>query len=102
MITRGKFDSRGSPNCPSRPEFADRIAAEILKVARARYATPECRNLAIGHAVLALEEMLDRLGNPARPAICPKSAQESRPATRRKAEQFLNRVKKQRAQAPRV
>jgi hypothetical protein len=34
----------------AKPHLADRIAKEILKVSRAHYATPECRNVAAGHA----------------------------------------------------
>jgi hypothetical protein len=34
----------------AKPHLADRIAVEILKVDRASYRTPECRNVAIGHA----------------------------------------------------
>jgi len=45
----------------AKPELADRIAAELLKVEKARYKTPECRNVAIGHAIAALEEFFEHL-----------------------------------------
>jgi hypothetical protein len=45
----------------AKPELADRIATEILKVEKARYKTPECRNVAIGHAITALEGFCERI-----------------------------------------
>jgi len=76
----------------AKPHLADRIAGQILHVERASYATPECQNVAIGHAIRSLgrffpavkrkgpvlEFVRRQLGNP-------------RPATRRKAQQFLKR-----------
>jgi hypothetical protein len=70
--------------------LAERIAAEVLKVARARYRTPECRNVAIGHAILALGSILPLLGDPALAVkFVRKQTRNARPATRKKAEQFL-------------
>jgi hypothetical protein len=70
--------------------LAERIAAEVLKVARARYRTFECRNVAIGHAILALGSILPLLRDSA-PAVqfVRKQTRNSRPATRKKAQQFL-------------
>ena len=70
--------------------LAERIAAEVLKVARAPYRTPECRNVAIGHAILALGGIMPLLRNPA-PAVqfVRKQTRNARPATRKKAQQFL-------------
>ncbi len=60
---------------------------------RARYRTPECRNVAIGHAILALGDFFDLLDNP-RPVLrfVRNQIQNSRRATRNKAEQFLKRA----------
>ena len=41
------------------PDLADRIKDEILKVQKAKYKTPECRNVAIGHALTALNSFYD-------------------------------------------
>src|SRR5262249_1465676 len=65
MITAANAIQGGARIAQARPEFADRIAGEILKVTRARYQTPECRNVAIGHAISALGEMLPLLRDPA-------------------------------------
>lgn len=40
-----------------RPDLADRVLAAILKVEKATYETPECRRVAIGQTLTALEEM---------------------------------------------
>jgi hypothetical protein len=50
----------------ARPELAERIAAEILKVETASYElrgcpSPECRNVAIAHALSALGVMFESL-----------------------------------------
>lgn len=47
----------------AKPYLADEIAKAILKVEKARYATRECRNVAIGHAITALDEFFPSLLN---------------------------------------
>ncbi len=73
----------------AKPHLSGRIANEILKVRRARYATPECRHIAIGHAIQALDRFFEHIPYK-RPVLAfVKSQQESpRPATRRKAQKF--------------
>jgi hypothetical protein len=90
MITAANVIQGGARIAQAKPHLAERIAAELLKVARARYQTPECRNIAIGHAILALGSILSLLRNPA-PAVqfVRKQTRNARPATRKKAEQFL-------------
>lgn len=41
----------------AKPHLAPRIVTRILRVERNKYATTECRNIAIGHALRALEEL---------------------------------------------
>jgi hypothetical protein len=74
----------------ARPELADRIARAILKVEHASYARPECRNVAIGHAIQAFARIRALLTRK-RPVIDFVRLQldNPRPATRRKAERFL-------------
>jgi len=92
MITAANVIRGGSRIARAKPNLADRIAREVLKVARARYQTPECRNVAIGHAVLALAEFIDLIRDSA-PVLrfVRKQLKNPRPATRRKAERFLKR-----------
>jgi hypothetical protein len=90
MITAANVIQGGARIAQAKPHLAERIAAEVLKVARARYQTPECRNVAIGHAILTLGGILPLLRNPA-PAVqfVRKQTRNARPATRKKAQQFL-------------
>ncbi len=90
MITAATVIQGGARIAQAKPHLADKIAREILKVAQARYQTPECRNVAIGHAILALGECFDLLQAPD-PVLRFVRGQRrsSRPATRKKAEHFL-------------
>jgi len=90
MITAANVIQGGARIAQAKPHLADRIAAEVLKVAKARYRTPECRNVAIGHAILALGDLLPVLCHPARVVqFVRRQTRNSRPATRKKAEHFL-------------
>ena len=90
MITAANVIQGGTRIAQAQPHLADRIAAEMLKVAKARYQTAECRNVAIGHAIVALGAILPLLHHPA-PAVdfITKQTRNRRPATRKKAEHFL-------------
>ena len=76
----------------AKPHLARAIAGRILDVENAAYATPECRNVAIGHAVRALDRIFEIAGE--RNAILRfvrRQADNPRPATRAKAETFLRK-----------
>jgi len=90
MITAANVIQGGARIAQAKPHLADRIAAEVLKVARARYRTAECRNVAIGHAILALGNLLPLLRHPAAVVrFVRRQTRNPRPATRKKAEHFL-------------
>jgi hypothetical protein len=93
MITAATVIRGGARIAAAKPHLADLIAAEVLKVDRARYHSRECRNVAIGHAILALGDLFEMLEHPA-PALrfVRKQIRNSRPATRKKAEEFLKGV----------
>jgi hypothetical protein len=90
MITAANVIQGGARIAQAKPHLADRIAGEMLKVARFRYQTAECRNVAIGHAIVALGAILPLLRHPA-PAVdfVRRQKRNRRPATRKKAEHFL-------------
>jgi len=92
MITAGNIIASAPRIALARPLWADPIAVEVLKVARARYQTAECRNVAIGHAILALDGLFDLLSDKA-PALrfVRHQLKNSRNATRAKAGQFLKK-----------
>ena len=93
MITAAHVIKGGARIARAKPDLADRIASEILKVAQARYQTPECRNVAVGHAIAALGNFFDLLNHP-EPVLrfVRKQTRNSHPATRKKAQQFLGQV----------
>ena len=76
----------------AKPYLADKIARHILHVERATYRTPECRNVAIGHAIRALEQFFGAIEDKrAVQMFVSRQVGNSRPATRRKAQQFLRK-----------
>jgi hypothetical protein len=90
MITAANVIQGGARIAQARPGMADRISAKILRVGAARYQTPECRNVAIGHAIVALGTILPLLRRPAAVVrFVRKQLKNSRPATRKKAEKFV-------------
>jgi len=90
MITAANVIQGAARIAQTNPRWADRIAAEVLKVARARYQTAECRNVAIGHAIVTYGAILPLLRRPA-PVVrfVRRQARSPRPATRKKALQLL-------------
>ena len=74
----------------AKPHLVDRIVPRIMGVECAEYATPECRNVAIGHALRALEELARLL--PDRRGVRLFAARQlgnPRAATSAKARKFL-------------
>lgn len=79
----------------AKPHLVRRILLRIMRVERVEYATPECRNVAIGHALRALEQLADLL--PDRRVLRLFAARQlgnPRPATSAKARRFLKARKK--------
>jgi hypothetical protein len=75
-----------------KPALAGKIAARILAVEQAVYATPECRNLAIGHAIECLGRLMPlNIEKSAIQAFVCRQAENPRPATRNKAAKFLRK-----------
>jgi hypothetical protein len=73
----------------AKPHLAKRITRAILRVERAAYPTPECRNVAIGHALRAFDVL------PPTRAIrgfARRHLANPRPATAAKAAQLLRRI----------
>ena len=74
----------------AKPHLVKRIVPRIMRVEHAEYATPECRNVAIGHALLALEDLAGLL--PDRRGVRLFAARQlgnPRAATSAKARRFL-------------
>lgn len=76
----------------AKPNLADRIAGEIIKVDGASYRTAECRNVAIGHAIASLSRFFPQIRRPAKVlAFVRAQVSNTRPSTRAKAEKFLRK-----------
>ena len=76
----------------AKPYLAPGIAARILAVERASYATAECRNVAIGHAIRAFDQIFDAAGGQREVLrFVNRQTENPRPATRAKARRFLRK-----------
>ncbi len=98
MITAANVIVGAARVAQARPEWADRIAGEILKVSGAHYATSECRNVAIGHAITSFGQFYKLLENP---GVVERFVRDQlknpRHAVQRKAEAFLKRSMRKQA-----
>jgi hypothetical protein len=70
MITAGNTIGSSVVIAKSKPALTQKIAHEILKVEKADYLidgkpSPECRNVAIGHAIDVFEKLYDQIANKA-------------------------------------
>lgn len=95
LITAANAIRGAAAIASAKPHLAGEIARRILAVEGATYATPECRNVAIGHALTALGEIGPALPDPsAVRRLAARQTANPRPATRRKAEQLARRFTK--------
>ena len=76
----------------AKPRLTDTIVKELLKVSRARYRTPECRHVALGQVIDALDQVFDRIEDK-EPVIrlVKRQLKSPRNATRKKAQRFVKR-----------
>lgn len=73
----------------AKPRLADRIGVALLGVSRARFETPECKNIAVGKAIEALAACYEHLTDKAAARrFVRRQLRNPRPATRKKAERF--------------
>src|SRR5437870_1273318 len=63
MITAANVIKGATVIAVAKPYLAERIAAHLMRVEKAGYATPDCLNVAIGHALQALEKLKGLLGD---------------------------------------
>lgn len=98
MIGAANAIAGGAVIAQSKPHLARIVAQCILRVEHAEYATPECRNVAIGHALRALERLSPLLPERATVrAFAARQTRNPRPATRRKAERLVRLLEKGKA-----
>jgi hypothetical protein len=76
----------------AKPHLANMIARRILEVERASYAAAECRNVAIGHAIRALDQFFTAIDDKSSvQRFISRQVKNRRPATRSKAKSFLKK-----------
>lgn len=76
----------------AKPQLVDRIVDRILQVEKGRYRTAECRNVVLGHAIDALDPLLDTTTRSKRIAdFVRRQLRNPRNATRKRAERFARR-----------
>jgi hypothetical protein len=87
MITAANTIKGAAIIAQSKPNLAQHIAAAIMCAEHGKYATPECRNVAIGHALQALSAM-KATGREVR-SFAARHLDNPRPATAKKAARLL-------------
>ena len=70
MVTAANIIGSSARIALAKPELTQRIVREILKVEKAKYErkgvpSPECRNVAIGHAIDAFDTFFEQIGDKA-------------------------------------
>jgi hypothetical protein len=75
------------------PEKKKNIIAKLLKVEGYAFDSDECRNIAVGKVILALEELMDSSrANKKLTEFARRYVDNRRPATAKKAKEFLRRL----------
>jgi len=82
MITAANTIKGAAIIARAKPHLAPKIAGALMRLERAKYATPECRDVAIGHVLDALPKIVSR---PAARTFAAKHVNNPRPATAKKA-----------------
>lgn len=77
----------------SKPEYREKITEEFLKVERNNYETIECRNIAIGKVILALDSYICDIRDK-KPIVkfLKNQTNNTRNATKKKAEKLLKKI----------
>jgi hypothetical protein len=98
MITAANTIIGAAKIANAQPHLVSKVVRAILKVERARYQTDECRNIAIGHAIVALGTMAPEVVC-SDEVVCfvERQRQNTRSGTQKKAEVFLKKLLKNRS-----
>jgi putative endonuclease len=91
MITANHAIAALAEIAAAKPEHAGAIVEKLLEVEGFTYATPECRNIALGKVIIALRSIPASDGKII--AFVQRQTKNPRNATRKKAEEFLKRTR---------
>jgi hypothetical protein len=96
MITANNAIAALADIALARPEYRPKITAELIRVEGYDYDTPECRNIAIGKAIMGMGVYFSGLDDKKTALdFVRRQAGNSRHATKKKAEQFLKKYDRQ-------
>jgi hypothetical protein len=97
MITAANIIGSSAKIALAKPELTGRIVREILKVEKGKYESkgapsPECRNVAIGHAIDSFEQFFEQIDDEAAVvAFVKRQLKNNRKAVVKKAERVLRK-----------
>lgn len=92
LILAGNLTKGATAMALARPGLTEGIVGELLKVEKGRFDTDECRNIAMGGVIDALDRLFPQIQRPRRVLnFVRRQLENSRPAVRRKADRFLSR-----------
>ncbi len=94
LITAAHAISALTDIAVAKPEYQWKITEELLKVENYSYDTVECRNIALGKVILAICRYSEQLKDKAVIEFLLRQTKNTRNATKKKAEQFLKKLKK--------
>lgn len=94
LITAAHAISALTDIAVAKSEYEGKITEELLKVENYCYDTIECRNIAIGKVILAISRYSEQLKDKAVIEFLLRQTKNTRNATKKKAEQFLKKLKK--------
>ncbi|HAB54520.1 MAG: hypothetical protein A2315_16525 [Ignavibacteria bacterium RIFOXYB2_FULL_35_12] len=95
MITAANTIKAAAKVASFKHNLTEKISEEILKVEAADYETPECNNIVIGQAIKSLDELFPKLKTKEPVfAFVKRQLKNKRPATRKKAENFIRKNQK--------
>lgn len=100
MITAANIIGSSWKIASAKPELAEKITSEILKIQNGKYInrgelSPECKNIVCGHAIDSFALFYDKIKNKkAVNKFVKAQLNNSRPAVRKKAEKFIKKYMK--------
>jgi hypothetical protein len=95
MVTAANIIGSSPKIVAAKPELTQQISREVLKVEKAKYErhgspSPECRNVALGHAIDAFDQFFDKIENQATIIkFVKRQLKNTRRKVVKKAEKFL-------------
>lgn len=94
LIAASHVVSNSGTIAQAKPELEDKITQELLKVEKVPLPTTECTSILVGHTIVAFQDYLDSIKDKeAVVAFVERQLNNSRNATKKKAEKFLAKLK---------